>query len=381
MKKTAKLILASCLAVLAGVSCSTKTSDGLTASGLDPKNFVDTIDGQPVALYTLTNDNGMEVCVTNFGGRIVTVMVPGKDGKMHDVVLGHDSIADYENIDGNFGALIGRYGNRIEKGKFELMGNTYTLPINDHGHSLHGGPQGFHNLVWTANQTDKNTIELTLLSKDGDAGYPGNLNVKVVYKLTADNAIDITYGATTDKPTVVNLTNHSYWNLGGNPAEDILDHELMIDADEITPIDSTFMTHGDFMKVDGTPFDFRKAKTIGRDINADDEQLKNGHGYDHNFVLNAKGDVTKLAASVYSPKTGIEMDVYTTEPGVQIYVGNFLDGKVTGKKGVAYPYRSAIALETQHYPNSPNCKTYPSTVLKPGETYSTHTVYKFSVKK
>ncbi len=381
MKKTAKLIAASCLALLAGVSCSTQTGSGLTASGLDPKNFVDTVGGKPVALYTLTNDNGMEVCVTNFGGRIVSVMVPDKNGKMQDMVLGHDSIADYENIDGNFGALIGRYGNRIEKGKFELMGNTYNLPINNFGHSLHGGPQGFHNQVWTANQTDKSTIELTLLSKDGDAGYPGNLNVKVVYKLTADNAIDITYTATTDKPTVVNLTNHSYWNLGGDPSKDILDNELMVDADEITPIDSTFMTHGDFMKVDGTPFDFRKAKTIGQDINANDEQLKNGHGYDHNFVLNTKGDVSKVAASVYSPKTGIVMDVFTTEPGVQIYVGNFLDGKVVGKKGIAYPYRSAIALETQHYPNSPNCKTYPSTVLKPGETYSSHTVYKFSVRK
>lgn len=381
MKKTAKLIAASCLALLAGVSCSTQTGSGLTASGLDPKNFVDTVGGKPVALYTLTNDNGMEVCVTNFGGRIVSVMVPDKNGKMQDVVLGHDSIADYENIDGNFGALIGRYGNRIEKGKFELMGNTYNLPINNFGHSLHGGPQGFHNQVWTANQTDKSTIELTLLSKDGDAGYPGNLNVKVVYKLTADNAIDITYTATTDKPTVVNLTNHSYWNLGGDPSKDILDNELMVDADEITPIDSTFMTHGDFMKVDGTPFDFRKAKTIGQDINANDEQLKNGHGYDHNFVLNTNGDVSKVAASVYSPKTGIVMDVFTTEPGVQIYVGNFLDGKVVGKKGIAYPYRSAIALETQHYPNSPNCKTYPSTVLKPGETYSSHTAYKFSVRK
>ena len=381
MKKTAKLIAASCLALLAGVSCSTQTGSGLTASGLDPKNFVDTVGGKPVALYTLTNDNGMEVCVTNFGGRIVSVMVPDKNGKMQDVVLGHDSIADYENIDGNFGALIGRYGNRIEKGKFELMGNTYNLPINNFGHSLHGGPQGFHNQVWTANQTDKSTIELTLLSKDGDAGYPGNLNVKVVYKLTAVNAIVITYTATTDKPTVVNLTNHSYWNLGGDPSKDILDNELMVDADEITPIDSTFMTHGDFMKVDGTPFDFRKAKTIGQDINANDEQLKNGHGYDHNFVLNTKGDVSKVAASVYSPKTGIVMDVFTTEPGVQIYVGNFLDGKVVGKKGIAYPYRSAIALETQHYPNSPNCKTYPSTVLKPGETYSSHTAYKFSVRK
>lgn len=381
MKKIAKLIAASYLALLAGVSCSTQTGSGLTASGLDPKNLVDTVAGKPVALYTLTNDNGMEVCVTNFGGRIVSVMVPDKDGKMQDVVLGHDSIADYEHIDGNFGALIGRYGNRIEKGKFELMGNTYNLPINNFGHSLHGGPQGFHNQVWTANQTDKSTIELTLLSKDGDAGYPGNLNVKVVYKLTADNAIDITYSATTDKPTVVNLTNHSYWNLGGDPSKDILDNELMIDADEITPIDSTFMTHGDFMKVDGTPFDFRKPKTIGQDINANDEQLKNGHGYDHNFVLNTKGDVSKVAASVYSPKTGIVMGVFTTEPGVQVYVGNFLDGKVKGKKGIAYPYRSAIALETQHYPNSPNCKTYPSTVLKPGETYSSHTVYKFSVRK
>jgi aldose 1-epimerase len=368
------VVLLMCLFSLIGVSCS-------TSSGVDPKNFVDTVGGKPIALYTLSNDNGMKVRITNYGGRIVSILVPDKNGAYQDVVLGHDSIADYENIDGNFGALIGRYGNRINKGQFTLDGKQYQLPINDHGHSLHGGPVGFHHKVWDAKQLDRSTLELTLTSPDGEAGYPGTLKVKVVYKVTPDNALSISYTATTDKPTIVNLTNHSYFNLSGDPSKNILDEEVMISADSITPIDSTFMTHNTMLAVKGTPFDFRTAKKVGKDLNADNEQLKNGNGYDHNFVLNTHGDINKVSASVYDPTSGIMMEVYTVEPGIQFYIGNFLNGKVKGKKGIAYPLRSAMALETQHYPNSPNCPSYPPTVLRPGQTYKSQCIYKFKVVK
>lgn len=372
--------------LLLGLACAmaacTAGGDGnITKSGLNPKDFQSTIDGKPTALYVLTNSQGMEVCVTNYGGRIVSIMVPDRDGQLRDVVLGHDNIDNYVNIDGNFGALIGRYGNRIDHGRFTLDGKQYQLPINDNGHSLHGGPKGYHTKVWTAQQPTDTTLVLTLKSPDGDAGYPGNLDVKVTYTLTSQNAIDVTYQATTDKPTVVNLTNHSYFNLSGDGSRDILDQEVMISADSITPIDSTFMTHNTLMAVAGTPMDFRQAKAVGRDIEAPFEQLRNGHGYDHNYVLNTGGDIGRVAVEAYSPTSGIVMQVRTTEPGVQFYVGNFLDGKVVGKRGVAYPWRSALVFETQHYPNSPNCPAYPSTVLRPGQTYQSHTIFTFSVRK
>ena len=376
MKKL--LIAMASLVVMLG-ACSQQDTN-LTLSGLNPKDFQAEKDSIPIQLYTLANGQGMEVCVTNYGARIVSIVVPDKTGKKTDVVLGHDNISDYINIDGNFGAAIGRYGNRIDQGKFTLNGKEYQLPVNNYGHSLHGGPIGFHHRPWNARQIDQNTLELTLNSNDGEAGYPGNLNVKIVYKVLDDNALDISYEATTDAPTIVNLTNHSYFNLGGDLSKDILDQEVMIDADSITPIDSTFMTHNTMMAVEGTPFDFRTPKTVGRDINADDEQLKNGHGYDHNFVLNTKGDMNKVAVTAFSPVTGIHMEVLTTEPGVQFYVGNFLDGKVKGKHGIAYPYRGALVFETQHYPNSPNCPAYPSTTLIPGQTYQSHTIYRFTTK-
>ena len=378
MKKL--LCLASLVVMLA--ACNNDGAGQLTKSGLDPKNFVSEVAGKPTALYTLSNAAGMEVCITNYGGRVVSIMVPDRDGKLQDVVLGFDSIADYIHVEGNnFGALIGRYGNRINQGKFKLDGQEYQLPQNNYGHSLHGGPEGFYTQMWDAKLIDNQHLALTHESPDGFAGYPGLLKVTVNYELTDDNALVIKYSATTDKPTIVNLTNHSYFNLNGDPSRDMLDLEVMIAADSITPIDSTFMTHGTMMAVEGTPFDFRQAKPVGKDINADDEQLHNGKGYDHNYVLNTGCDISKVSASIYSPKTGIMMEVYTNEPGLQYYVGNFLDGTVKGKRGVAYPLRSAICMETQHYPNSPNQPEYPSTVLRPGETYQSQCIYKFSVRK
>ena len=369
-----------CLAAMLVVSCASKGEE-LTKSGLDKSKFETTVDGKQTHLYVLKNAEGMEVCVTNYGGRIVSVMVPDKNGDFKDVVLGHDSIADYINIDGNFGALIGRYGNRINKGHFVLDSVEYQLPQNNYGHCLHGGPKGFHHSIWDAKQVNDSTLELTLKSPDGEAGFPGNLDVKVVYSLSGDNSLKLDYTATTDKPTVVNLTNHSYFNLSGDPSKNILDEVVQFNADAFTPIDSTFMTSGEIRPVEGTPFDFRTPKTVGQDINADDQQLKNGLGYDHNMVLSTNGDITKVAGSITDPVSGIKMEIFTNEPGIQFYVGNFLDGKVKGKKGVAYPHRGAICVETQHFPDSPNHDNYPSTVLRPGETYKSECIYKFSTVK
>lgn len=375
MKKS--LIYATALLLLA--SCA--GGDGVkTASGLDPENFISEVDGKPTALYLLKNSRGMEACITNYGGRLVSLMVPDRNGKMQDVVLGHNSIADYVNIDGNFGALIGRYGNRIAQGRFTLNDSTYQLPQNNYGHCLHGGPKGFHHSVWDAEQPNDSTLVLTLFSPDGEAGFPGNVNVKVTYSLSADNALAICYEAETDKPTILNLTNHSYFNLSGNPSKDILDESVFINADGYTPIDSTFMTDGSISPVEGTPFDFRNTKSVGLDITSDHQQLKNGLGYDHNFVLNTNGDINKLAASISDKTSGIKMEVYTTEPGLQFYIGNFLDGTVKGKKGIAYPLRSAICMETQHYPNSPNFLHWPSVTVNPGEIYHSLCIYKFSVE-
>ena len=375
-----KWIWAGACAVLLAACAPKSGSEGLTKSGLDPSKFETTVDGKAVKLYVLKNKAGMEVCATNYGGRIVSVTVPDRNNQWRDVVLGHDSIADYIHIDGNFGALIGRYGNRINQGRFTLDGVEYQLPQNNYGHCLHGGPKGFHHSVWDATQPNDTTLELTLHSSDGEAGFPGNLDVKVVYTLTSDNALCLQYTATTDKPTVVNLTNHSYFNLSGNAANDVLNDTVQFDANAFTPIDSTFMTWGEIRPVEGTPFDFRAGKTVGQDIDADDEQLKNGLGYDHNMVLSTGGDLSKVACRISNPTSGIVLRVYTTEPGIQFYTGNFLDGKVKGKGGIAYPRRGAICVETQHYPDSPNQPNYPSVVLRPGETYSSTCIYKFSVE-
>ena len=374
--KPAAYVLISAMAY----SCANNKSDEqLTASNLDPRNFVTEVDGKPVALYTLVNGSGMEACITNFGGRIVSLMVPDRDGVMRDVVLGFDNIADYlpENNDSNFGAIIGRYGNRINQGRMVVDGDTVQLPQNNYGHCLHGGPTGWHYKVFDAEQPNDTTLVLTLVSPDGDNNFPGTVNAQVTYTLTSDNAIDIAYEAVTDKPTVINLTNHSYFNLNSDHNQPVTNHVLWLNADNFTPTDSTFMTTGEILAVAGTPMDFTVAKTIGQDINADYEPVKFGLGYDHNWVLNTTGNDSVAAARLMSPETGITLEVYTDEPGVQVYTGNFLDSTVTGKGGVAYPYRGAICLETQHYPDSPNKPEWPSVVVRPAETYTSHCVYKF----
>ena len=380
MKKTFLAALAACLLT---VGCTQKVPTGkLTQSGLDKTKFETEINGKKTDLYVLTNADGMEICITNFGGRIVSIMTPDKDGNLKDVVLGFDSIQDYLNIPSNYGAVIGRYGNRIGKGTFEIDEITYDLPKNNFGHTLHGGDNGFHNVIFDAKHLDDNVLELTYLSKDGEEGFPGNLTCKVTYILSEDNAIEIKYEAETDKPTVVNLTNHSYFNMDGNPEEKNLDWLLTLHADQYTPIDSTFMTTGEILTVEGTDMDFRTPTAIGERIdNFNFEQLKNGKGYDHNWVLNTGGDIRKVAATLESPKTGIVLDVYTTEPGIQFYASNFMDGTDKGKKGIVYQHRTAVCLETQKYPDTPNKKDWPSATLRPGEKYKSETIFKFSVKK
>lgn len=374
-----KKLLLGMMAMLLLLSCGGKKEQP-TLSGLLPSNFVATVQGKPTALYVLKNAKGAEACVTNYGGRLVSVMVPDKNGKMTDVVLGYDSVMAYVNSTENYGSLIGRYGNRIAFAKFTLDSVQYTLPANNHGHCLHGGPQGFNTRMWDAKQVSPQSVELTYLSKDGEAGFPGNLQVKVTYTLTDDNAVDIKYEATTDKPTVVNLTNHSYFNLCGDMSKDVMKQQVMINADCYTYVDSLLIPTSKIDSVAGTPLDFRTLTAIGDRIDQPFDQLIKGKGYDFNWVLNTKGDITKLAAKAYCPETGIALEVYTNEPGLQFYTGNFMSGKDVGKKGVIYPHRGALCLETQHFPDSPNHPTFPSTVLRPGQTYKSECIYKFKVE-
>ncbi|MBO4551564.1 MAG: galactose mutarotase, partial [Bacteroidaceae bacterium] len=359
MKKNLFLGLAAIAVGLCMTSCNSKTDatseEGLTLSGLNPADF----QSDSTALYVLSNEEGMEVCFTNFGGRIVSIMVPDKDGNMTDVCLGHDNIADYEKYGAegcNFGALIGRYGNRIAKGQFTLDGESYQLPINNGPNSLHGGgPIAFHNRIWEANQIDDQNIEFTTTSADGEDGYPGNIEVKVTYTLLKEYCLQITYQATTDKATVLNLTNHCYFNLSGDASKDCLDEILTLDADSITAVDADVAVTGEVLPVEGTPFDFRTSTAVGDRIDdTSNEQILNGKGYDHNWILNTKGDMTKPFGTIYDPTTGIFMEMFTDQPGVQFYAGNFLDGSFVGKKGVQYPRRSAFCFESQHYPDSPN---------------------------
>lgn len=370
------------IAALMISSCSNQPKSETTLSGLDPKAFETKVNDHSVNLYTLKNKNGMEVCITNFGGRIVSVMVPDKNGNMKDVVLGFDSIADYVNIPSDFGASIGRYANRIKDGKIVIDGDTIQLPQNNFGHCLHGGPKGWQYQVYEAKQIDGTKLELVRQSPDGDENFPGNVTAKVTYTLTDDNSIDISYEATTDKKTVINMTNHSYFNLSGDAQKPITDHLLYVNADKFTPVDSTFMTTGKILDVKGTPMDFTVAKTVGQDIDKYEyDQLKNGNGYDHNWVLNTNGDIKQVAARLTSPVSGITLEVYTDEPGIQVYSGNFLDGTVKGKKSIVYNQRAAICLETQHYPDSPNKPEWPSVLLEPGKTYRSHCIFKFTVNK
>jgi aldose 1-epimerase len=374
-------LLVSCSDPAEKKEAAADSTSTVAAAAPDAKNFEATINGKAVKLYTLKNSKGASVAITNYGGRVVSLLVPDNKGALTDVVLGYDSVKTYQKPkEPFFGAIIGRYGNRIGKGKFSLDGKAYQLDINDGVNTLHGGFKGFYAQVFDAAQPNDSTLNLTYVSKDSEGGYPGTLTSKVTYTLTADNALKIEYTATTDKTTIVNLTNHAYFNLNGAGDSTILDNVVKIDADNITPVDTTLIPTGKLQPVKGTPFDFTTAKAIGANINDKDDQLKNGKGYDHNFALN-KHDITKSIATVSSPKTGIVMDIYTDEPGLQFYSGNFLTGATKdGKGGKAYPHRSAFCMETQHFPDAPNQPAFASTVLKPGQTYHTTTIYKFSNK-
>ncbi len=380
--KHIKTVLAAAMAILA-VGCAKKES-GLTKSGLDPQNFVNEYNGQPTALYTLTNANGMEVCITNFGGRIVSIMAPDKDGAFRDVVLGFDKVSDYfpENNSSDFGASIGRYANRIAGGSFELDGVTFDLPKNDGENTLHGGPTGWQYQVYEVVEADASHIKLLRLSPDGDNSFPGTVNAYVTYTLTDQNAIDIWYEATSDKPTVINMTNHSYFNLDGDPAGNVLDDILYIKSSTTTAVGEGLIPTGEIVSLLDTPMDFNTPKRIGDDIDKTDfEQIALGNGYDHNWILDTNGDITVPAASLVSPKTGIKLEVYTDEPGIQVYSGNFLDGSITGKNGIVYNQRAGICLETQHYPDTPHHEDWPSVVLRPGEKYTSHCIFAFSAEK
>jgi aldose 1-epimerase len=346
------------------------------ASGKSP-------DGKPVDLYILKNKHGMEVRAMTYGGAVVSIRVPDRKGHFDDVALGFDKADDYTAKVPYFGAIIGRYGNRIGGAKFTLDGKEYTLPKNDGPNSLHGGTKGFDKVLWAAEPFEKPGevgVIFKHTSPNGDQGYPGDLKVTVTYTLNDNNELIFKYHATTDKPTPVNLTNHTYFNLAGDGKGDILGHELMLNADYFTPVDKTLIPTGKIESVKGTPFDFTKLMAIGARINDKDEQLILGHGYDHNFVINRKDKGLTLAARVYEPTSGRVMEVYTTEPGIQFYSGNFLDGTLTGKEGRVYKHRYGFCLETQHYPDSPNHPNFPSTILKPGQTYESETMYKFSTR-
>jgi len=377
-----KKLFAICTAAAMIVGCGQKSATTLTKSGLNPEDFNAERDGATTALYTLTNKAGMEVCITNFGGRIVSIMVPDRNGEFKDVVHGFSTVQDYfpENHKTDFGATIGRYANRINQGKITVDGVEYQLPQNNYGHCLHGGPNGWQYKVAEVVESDVSHVKLKFDSPDGEANFPGHVTAFVTFTLTEDNAIDINYEATTDKTTVINMTNHSYFNLSGDGNNSIEGNELYINASNFTPVDDTFMTTGEIVPVEGTPMDFRTAKKIGQDINADYDQLHNGKGYDHNWVLDTKGDQTSLAAELYCPESGIVLKEYTNEPGVQVYVGNFLDGTNTGKRGVTYNFRTAVCLETQHYPDTPNKPEWPTALLKPGETYHSFCRFAFSTK-
>ncbi len=350
---------------------------------LDISEFGETQLGM-ANLYTLRNTNGMEVKITNYGGIITSIKVPDREGNLADVALGFNQVEKYEDGHPYFGALIGRYGNRIGGASFSLEGETYELAANNGPNALHGGTMGFDKHLYEAHEIDRpdaTGLELYRISPDGEEGYPGNLEVHVRYLLTADNALRIEYEATTDKATPVNLTNHAYFNLRGEGEGDILGHLLMINADQFTPVDETLIPTGALASVEGTPFDFRSPTPIGQRIEADDEQIRMGGGYDHNFVLSKDGEGLQLAASVYEPESGRYMEVLTTEPGVQFYSGNFLNGSVVGKSNVPYDFRYGFCLETQHFPDSPNQPQFPSTILEPGETYRSTTVYRFSTRE
>jgi aldose 1-epimerase len=352
------------------------------ATRIERKPFGKTAAGETVELFTFSRAGAPTVAITNLGGHIVSILAPGRDGKAADVTLGYRDFAGYLGDTSYFGSLVGRYANRIAKGRFTLDGKAYTLATNNGPNSLHGGPTGFQKRLWApkvVSGPEGDALELTYVSKDGEEGYPGTLTAKVVYSLRADGGLVLDYTATTDAPTVVNLTNHAYFNLAGEGEGTILGHEMQLEADAYTPVDATLIPTGEKRDVAGTPFDFRKPVAIGARIDAADEQLKAGGGYDHNYVLRGKSGELRLAARVVEPKSGRVLEVLTTEPGIQFYSGNFLDGKVVGTSGKPYVKRGGLCLEAQHFPDSPNQPSFPSAVLRPGQTYRQTTVYRFTV--
>lgn len=367
-------------------SCSSdKKEAALTKSGLDPQKFVAEINGKKTALYTLTNANGMEVCITNLGGRIVSIMAPDRNGELRDVVLGFDNVMSYANLDGktpsDFGACIGRFANRIDNGKFTLDGTEYQLVQNDGKNCLHGGPTGWQYQVYDAQQLDSSSVKVTIVSPDGDNGFPGEVTASCTYILDDDNKLSLVYEATTTAPTVINMTNHSYFNLSGDATKTILDDTLCIVSKQMTPTDSTLIPTGEIADIQpGSPFDLLTVhKTVGQDIDAEDINLKMAGGYDHNWIILPQPDAEDqpIHAALYSPVSGIVMVVKSDQPGIQCYTGNFLNGTLTGKNGIVYQQRTGICLETQRYPDSPNKPEWPTTTLRPGEDYSTITVFEF----
>lgn len=361
--------------------CQSKKEE---AQMVEKKPFGKLADGREVYEYTLSNTNGVKAKIINYGATVVSLEVPDRNGKFSDVVLGYDNIEGYVADKSYFGAIIGRYGNRIGKGKFKLDGKEYQLSINNGENQLHGGTEGFNKKLWTVDATDESnlgpSITLSYVSKDGEEGYPGTVKLTVNYQLTNLNELKINYTGTTDKTTILNPTHHSYFNLTGDPNKTILDEELWIDADKFTPVDKGLITTGELADVKGTPMDFRKPTKVGARINDDYEQLKLGRGYDHNFVLNKHQELIPKVASVYDSSSGRFMEMWTDQPGVQFYTGNFLDGTVMGKNGIKYQFRTGLCLEAQHFPDSPNKPNFPSVVIKPGQVYRQTTIYKFSVK-
>ena len=374
-----------CFVLALGMGLLLPSKEVMTVAGkahMQKQAFGKTADGTTVDLYTLTNVNGVEAKIMTFGGIVVSLKVPDRSGKLEDVVLGYDNLDGYlKNNSPHFGALIGRYGNRIAKGRFTLSGREYKLAQNNGENHLHGGIKGFDKVIWKAGEVkskDGVGLALSYFSRDGEEGYPGNLSVRVVYTLTNKNGLRIDYSATTDKETIVNLTNHSYFNLAG--LGNILNHELMINAEKFTPVDPGLIPTGELRSVKGTPMDFSQQTPIGSRIEQNDQQLILGKGYDHNWVLKKRSGELSLAARAYEPTSGRIMEVYTTEPGVQFYTGNFLDGSIKGKAGQSYQKRYGFCLETQHFPDSPNKSNFPSTVLEPDRKYATTTIYQFSAK-
>jgi aldose 1-epimerase len=370
------------MSVIPAFNCHSEKMPETTATLPNQSAFTAAVNGKEVNLFIIKNKSNMQAALTNYGARLVSLLVADKNGKVSDVVLGFDSLQQYQqSTEPYFGATIGRYANRIAKGTFSIDGKTYSLPINNGGNTLHGGIKGFQDVVWNATQPDSSTLIFTCFSKDGEEGFPGNLNVKVTYSLTNNNELKIDYEATTNKKTIINLSNHAFFNLNGAGSGTILNHLLQINANAYTPIDSTLIPTGKIEWVEKTPFDFRQLTAIGTRINDKNEQLKYGKGYDHNFVLNHTASPLHYAAKAIGNESGIVMEVFTTEPGLQFYSGNFMEGKNKMRHEKNDEFRTAFCLETQHFPNAPNQPEFPSTILKPGELYKTTTIYKFSIQK